>query len=169
MRLSNSLEQTGNSAKIELLVTTSCQLVVDQTENVPFNQWKSLIFQVKRSYSKPFYWSSFSDSSDRVKATNSIPVWLLTCFSGLRALRGQGLDGGELEVCLRLGQRDIHAPHLRGPNLHGQQVGLGWLRMENLHFNKRWSFPEWLLFLDIFFLVLMIWQLGVLVYRQCTL
>ena len=125
---------------------------------------KSLIFQVKRSYSKPFYWSCFSDSSDRVKATNSSPAWLLTCFSGLRALRGQGLDGGELEVRLCLGQRDIHAPHLRGPNLHGQQVGLGWLTMENLHFNKRRSFLEWLLFLDIFSLF---WWYDNLVY-WCT-
>ena len=63
-------------------------------------------------------------------------------LSGFRALRRPGLDGGELEVRLCLGQRDIHAPHLRGPNLHGQQVGLGWLGVENLHFNKRRSFLE---------------------------
>ena len=42
--------------------------------------------------------------------------------SGFRALRGPGLDGGELEVGLRLGQRHLHAPHIRGTNLHGKQV-----------------------------------------------
>ena len=43
-------------------------------------------------------------------------------LSGFRALRGPGLDGGELEVGLRLGQRHLHAPHIRGTDLHGKQV-----------------------------------------------
>ena len=48
--------------------------------------------------------------------------WRLDCVPGFRALGGPGLDGGELEVCLRLGQRDLHAPHIRWSDLHGQQV-----------------------------------------------
>ncbi len=43
--------------------------------------------------------------------------------SGFRAHRGEVLDGGELASSVRLGQRPLHAPHLRGPGLHGQQAG----------------------------------------------
>ena len=48
---------------------------------------------------------------------------MTTTCSGFRALRGAALDGGELEVGVRLGQRHLHAAHLRGSDLHDAQVG----------------------------------------------
>ena len=44
------------------------------------------------------------------------------CVSGFRPGTGSDMDGGKLAVCVRLGQRHLHAPHIRGPDLHGQQV-----------------------------------------------
>ena len=49
-------------------------------------------------------------------------MMMMTLFSGLCPGACPDMDGGELAARVCLGQWHLHAPHIRGPDLHGQQV-----------------------------------------------
>ena len=50
------------------------------------------------------------------------PSEVAVLMIGFRTLCGPDMDGGELAVCVCMGQRYLHAPHIRRPDLHGAQV-----------------------------------------------
>ena len=51
-----------------------------------------------------------------------IMMVIMTLLSGLCPGACPDMDGGELAARVCLGQWHLHAPHFRGPDLHGQQV-----------------------------------------------
>ena len=49
-------------------------------------------------------------------------IMMMTLLSGFCPGACSDMDGGELAARVCLGQWHLHASHIRGPDLHGQQV-----------------------------------------------